>query len=146
MAHTGTEHDVTLWLVDEQPARMVCAGRRWTVTDTPARLRDSVRSVAPEPAAPRFLRVASPWDRPRRGVTRVRCVRRCGAFPDGGATVRVGERQRDPLRLPRLRQVETRLREDPRRPLCHRTGVAVNDVLIAGISYRHNYVGSKLYA
>ena len=27
----------------------------------------------------------------------------------------------------------------------HRTGAAVNDVLIAGISYRHNYVGSKPY-
>jgi len=48
MAHTDTEHDVTLWLVDEQPARMFYAGRRWTVTDTPTRLRDSVWSVAPE--------------------------------------------------------------------------------------------------
>lgn len=27
----------------------------------------------------------------------------------------------------------------------HRTGAAVSDVLIAGISYRHNYVGSKPY-
>lgn len=27
----------------------------------------------------------------------------------------------------------------------HRTGAAVNDVLIAGIRYRHNYVGSKPY-
>ncbi|WP_433673829.1 hypothetical protein [Microbacterium gorillae] len=27
----------------------------------------------------------------------------------------------------------------------HRTGAAVNDVLVAGISHRHNYVGSKPY-
>lgn len=27
----------------------------------------------------------------------------------------------------------------------HRTGAAVNDVLVAGISYRHNFVGSKPY-
>lgn len=46
MIHTDTAHDVTLWLVDEQPARMFYAGRRWTVTDTPTRLRESVWSVA----------------------------------------------------------------------------------------------------
>ncbi|QRY42343.1 hypothetical protein JVX92_15000 (plasmid) [Microbacterium hominis] len=48
MSSAGIEHDVTLWLVDEQPARMFYAGRRWTVTDTPTPLRDSVWSVTPE--------------------------------------------------------------------------------------------------
>lgn len=32
-------HDLTLWLVDDVPARMVYAGRRWRVTDMPTRLR-----------------------------------------------------------------------------------------------------------
>ena len=36
------EHDVTLWMIDDVPARMVYAGRRWRVTDTPTRLRESV--------------------------------------------------------------------------------------------------------
>ena len=44
------EHEATLWLVDEQPARMFYAGRRWTVTDEPTRLRDSVWSIDPDEA------------------------------------------------------------------------------------------------
>ena len=44
------EHEATIWLVDEQPARMFYAGRRWTVTDEPTRLRDSVWSIDPEDA------------------------------------------------------------------------------------------------
>ena len=35
----------TIWMVDDIPARMVYAGRRWTVTDTPTRLRDSIWSA-----------------------------------------------------------------------------------------------------
>ena len=32
----------TIWMVDDIPARMVFAGHRWTVTDTPTRPRSSV--------------------------------------------------------------------------------------------------------
>jgi hypothetical protein len=39
------ETTVTLWMVDDVPARMICAGRRWRVTDTPTRLRESVWAV-----------------------------------------------------------------------------------------------------
>lgn len=35
------EHDVTLWLADDMPARMVYAGQRWSVTDMPTLLRHS---------------------------------------------------------------------------------------------------------
>lgn len=35
----------TLWMVNDMPARMVFAGRRWTVSDTPTRLRDSIWSA-----------------------------------------------------------------------------------------------------
>lgn len=42
MSTTAVEHEVTLWLVDDIPARMFYAGRRWRVTDTPTRLRDSI--------------------------------------------------------------------------------------------------------
>ncbi|GLJ79967.1 hypothetical protein [Microbacterium imperiale] len=45
MTDTTSSHDVTLWLVDDIPARMFYAGRRWTVSDTPTRLRDSVWSL-----------------------------------------------------------------------------------------------------
>ena len=48
MTHTATATEVTLWLVDETPARMYYAGQRWTVTDIPTRLRGSVWSVAPD--------------------------------------------------------------------------------------------------
>lgn len=46
MTDTTSAHDVTLWLVDDIPARMFYAGRRWTVSDIPTRLRDSVWSLA----------------------------------------------------------------------------------------------------
>lgn len=36
------EHTATLWLVNEVPARMVYAGRRWRVTDWPTRLTTPV--------------------------------------------------------------------------------------------------------
>ncbi|MDT3343768.1 hypothetical protein [Microbacterium aquilitoris] len=48
MTHTAIATEVTLWLVDETPARMCYAGQRWTVTDTPTRLRRSVWSVDPD--------------------------------------------------------------------------------------------------
>ncbi|AKV85271.1 hypothetical protein AKG07_02065 [Microbacterium sp. CGR1] len=38
----------TIWMVDDIPSRMVFAGRRWKVSDTPTRLRDSIWSAAPE--------------------------------------------------------------------------------------------------
>ncbi|WP_091503745.1 hypothetical protein [Microbacterium sp. cf332] len=46
MTETTSSHDVTLWLVDDIPARMFYGGRRWTVSDMPTRLRDSVWSLA----------------------------------------------------------------------------------------------------
>ena len=42
MSDTAAEHDVTSWLVDDIPARMFYAGRRWRVSDMPTRLRESV--------------------------------------------------------------------------------------------------------
>jgi len=45
MTGTMIEHETTLWMVNDVPARMVHAGRRWRVTDTPTRLRESVWSV-----------------------------------------------------------------------------------------------------
>lgn len=36
------EHDLTLGMVNDIPARMFYAGRRWRVTDTPTRLRESI--------------------------------------------------------------------------------------------------------
>lgn len=39
------EHDLTVWTDDGVPTRLVYAGRRWRVTDTPTRLRDSVWRV-----------------------------------------------------------------------------------------------------
>ena len=41
----ATEHEVALWMANDVPARMVYAGRRWRVTDTPTRLRESVWSI-----------------------------------------------------------------------------------------------------
>lgn len=41
------EENLSLWLVDDVPARLFYAGERWTVTDTPTRLRESVWSVDP---------------------------------------------------------------------------------------------------
>lgn len=45
MSAPTTDHDVTLWMVNDIPVRMVYAGRRWRVTDTPTRLRESVWSA-----------------------------------------------------------------------------------------------------
>ncbi|MCK6065741.1 MULTISPECIES: hypothetical protein [Microbacterium] len=42
MTTTMNQRETTLWMVNEVPARMVYAGRRWLVTDTPTRLRESV--------------------------------------------------------------------------------------------------------
>lgn len=39
------EHQATLWMTDDIPTRMVFAGRRWRVTDTPTRLRHSNSTV-----------------------------------------------------------------------------------------------------
>jgi hypothetical protein len=52
MASQGIEHDLTIWMVDEVPARMYYAGRRWRVTDRPTRLRESVWSAALEEHGP----------------------------------------------------------------------------------------------
>lgn len=38
----AVEHQMTLWMVDDVPARMVYAGKLWLITDTPTRLRHSV--------------------------------------------------------------------------------------------------------
>ncbi|MBT2476657.1 hypothetical protein J7E68_19250 [Microbacterium sp. ISL-103] len=38
----------TIWMVDDIPSRMVFAGRRWRVSDTPTRLRDSNWSARQE--------------------------------------------------------------------------------------------------
>ena len=48
------EHVATLWMVNDVPARMLYAGRRWRVTDTPTRLRHSSWTV--------------PLDEPHRGL------------------------------------------------------------------------------
>lgn len=51
MIDTGTEQDVTLWMVDDMPVRMFYAGERWTVTDTPTRLRETIwHAATPTPA------------------------------------------------------------------------------------------------
>lgn len=42
MGTIAVEHQMTLWMVDDIPARMVYAGKRWRITDTPTRLRHSV--------------------------------------------------------------------------------------------------------
>jgi hypothetical protein len=42
MSALDVEHDLTIWMVNDIPARMVYAGRRWRITDTPTRLRDSI--------------------------------------------------------------------------------------------------------
>lgn len=45
------EHDLTLWFVDDVPARMFFGGRRWSVTDTPTRLGPATWPSPPEPFA-----------------------------------------------------------------------------------------------
>jgi len=42
MTDVAIEQDVTLWMVDDIPSRMFYAGRRWRVSDTPTRLRESI--------------------------------------------------------------------------------------------------------
>jgi len=42
MNAVAIEHEATVWLVDDVPARMFYAGKRWRVTDSPTRLRESV--------------------------------------------------------------------------------------------------------
>ena len=49
MTTSRVEQQVTVWLANEVPARMDYAGRRWTVTDVPTPLRDSVWSAPLEP-------------------------------------------------------------------------------------------------
>lgn len=49
MSATIIEQPATLWLANDIPSRMVYAGRRWRVTDTPTRLRHSVWSAPLEP-------------------------------------------------------------------------------------------------
>lgn len=39
------EQPATIWMVNDVPARMVYAGQRWRITDTPTRLRDSIWSA-----------------------------------------------------------------------------------------------------
>lgn len=42
MGMTSVEHVATIWMVDDVPARMLYAGRRWRVSDVPTRLREPV--------------------------------------------------------------------------------------------------------
>lgn len=45
----ATDHlPTTLWMVDDIPSRMVFAGRRWRVSDTPTRLRPSIWAASPD--------------------------------------------------------------------------------------------------
>ncbi len=44
MTDVAIEHDVTLWMQDDIPVRMFYASRRWRVSDTPTRLRESIWS------------------------------------------------------------------------------------------------------
>lgn len=46
MIEAAVEHDLTLWMKDDIPIRLFYAGRRWRVTDTPTRLRDSIWDAA----------------------------------------------------------------------------------------------------
>ncbi|MDR6868431.1 hypothetical protein J2Y69_003047 [Microbacterium resistens] len=49
MSAVTVEQPVTLWMVNETPARMIYAGRRWRVTDTPTRLRESIWAAPLQP-------------------------------------------------------------------------------------------------
>ena len=42
MTATNIEHHATIWMTNDIPTRMIYAGRRWRVTDTPTRLRHSI--------------------------------------------------------------------------------------------------------
>lgn len=46
MDDTAIEHDVTLWMDNDIPARMFYAGQRWRITDVPTRLRESIWSAS----------------------------------------------------------------------------------------------------
>ncbi|MGN7860663.1 hypothetical protein ACTJI8_08780 [Microbacterium sp. 22303] len=48
------EQLVMLWMVNDIPARMVFAGKRWRVTDMPTRIRDSIWSVPIEKPHPLY--------------------------------------------------------------------------------------------
>jgi len=39
-------HEVTIWMISDIPARMFFANERWTVTDCPTRLRESIWSTS----------------------------------------------------------------------------------------------------
>ncbi|BAJ73135.1 hypothetical protein MTES_0171 [Microbacterium testaceum StLB037] len=52
MAPTATDPTATLWLVDGTPTRLVYAGRRWRVTDTPTHLEGPGWSAPLEPHEP----------------------------------------------------------------------------------------------
>lgn len=43
------EQHATIWMVDDVPARMIYAGHRWRVTDTPTRIRHSIWTAPMEP-------------------------------------------------------------------------------------------------
>lgn len=45
MRATLVERDAVIWMHDEVPSRMIFAGRRWRVTDTPTRLRSSIWEI-----------------------------------------------------------------------------------------------------
>lgn len=42
MEATDVEHEATIWMVNDVPARMFYAGRRWRVSDHPTRLREPI--------------------------------------------------------------------------------------------------------
>lgn len=42
METIDTEHEANVWMVNDVPARMFYAGRRWRVTDHPTRLRGPI--------------------------------------------------------------------------------------------------------
>ena len=48
MTEVAVEHEVTLWMTDDIPTRMFYAGRRWRISDTPTRLRESIWASSPE--------------------------------------------------------------------------------------------------
>ena len=46
MTDVAIEHDVMLWMEEDVPVRMFYGGRRWRVSDTPTRLRESIWSIS----------------------------------------------------------------------------------------------------
>ena len=50
MTEVAIEHDVTVWMEDDIPVRMFYAGRRWRVSDTPTRLRESIWASSVQPS------------------------------------------------------------------------------------------------